>query len=1148
MTEANQKFYGNLVSTSPVVDYEMYDKYVDAIHHKIKADDVCNIGVIAPYGAGKSSLIKTYKDKYPKEKTITISLANFNASDKDIDSKGVSEANVKDIECAVERSILQQFLFHVKKSRVPDSRIQGINYNQRRFSLGFGFLLIAFIVLLSCTILEFLNKLPNSDGDNFYWYAGCCVLTAIVFVFWTVYYFRIEKIKVKDIEASFCDINKQSILNTFIDEILYFFHKTKVSIVIIEDLERFNNLNLFSKLREINFLINNSEIVKQKVTFIYAVNDSLFETEGDRSKFFDFILSLTPVLSVSNARDELKENIDKNCKDLQLPDVFINEITQFIQDKRVLNNIINDYIIYYNLVKIKKTPENLIKLFSLIAYKNLRPSDFAELQFGRGQLVEIFKEKNRKVTEKIEECDNEIKELTIAKTLATKLWINNFDSLKYLIKGIVLTHGRQSYYNYEYLDNIKTFKNIANDKHLVYDSRSLTKQQIESILGESLESIENKINNGEKEQIENINNKIAEKQKQKREFVNIDLQKLLVQDKEFSQTINDELIRFLLINGYIAEDYLDYILQVDNNVISSSDRAFIRRVLAKEEIEYNLKLDKPDVVVQEIEINRFEDRYVLNYDLLNYLFDSHAREYKKRKLLSYLSSGDEYSDKFIISYINDSVDGKNSIELLLTNLSERYNALTAKVLAAEDMSDGIKEKYIIKLLSICKINTIEKHNYNNVLSDYLANKIDVIDKIAKFVENEFIEVLLKLDCKLKQLRCSEEVHNIANKLALNSNFEINKENLSFIVFDLFGLNQEEYKYALFSAILSSGSEAVVAYCKANINAVVNIILSMDKCEEHQYAIENILKNNELLIDNKKRFIDKLNVKYLLVTGFQKEIVEYSIEKFSPEWENFRTLIGEYSVSKDVQEKYLKLNYSILSHKELTDRDLILYLCNQISYDNEDKLKMFEELSKSFKIALVPAEVKYDNVCAVLVKNDIIDPNDSNFNACRSRSKILSQMIIKNNELIKNIQINTVTSNVINSVLKDCTNGELLAKILQQLGDQFVPSATVQSEIVQLLNSCEHVVYPHAVFKAIIENNSIDISDKLKIITNYDSEVSKAELLNTVLLLDPKIQSLRNKDEITVYITEVSPLIRCLNNKGLIFLREYKNVAKIRRKI
>jgi len=723
-----------------------------------------------------------------------------------------------------------------------------------------------------------------------------------------------------------------------------------------------------------------------------------------------------------------------------LPDAFINEITQFIQDKRVLNNIINDYIIYYNLLKIDKTSQNLIKLFSLIAYKNLRPSDFAELQFGRGQLSEFFKEKSRKVEQKIEEFDNEIAELTIAKTQAAKLWINNFDSLKYLIKGIVLSYGSQSYYNYEYLDSIKTFKNISNDKYIFYNSHALTKQQIGSILGESLESIENKINNRNKEYIDNINNTINEKQKQKREFVNIDLQKLLVQDKEFSRTINDELIRFLLINGYIAEDYLDYILQVDNSVISSSDRAFIRRVLAKDEIEFSLKLDKPDVVVQEIEPNRFEDRYVLNYDLLNYFFDSNKDGDKKSRLLSYLSSGDEYSDKFIISYINDSVGGKNSIERLLTNLAEGYNELTAKVLAAEDMSDGIKEKYIIKLLNICAINTIEKHNYNNVLSDYFADKLDIIDKIAKFAPKKFVEISLKLDCKLKQLKCSEEVHNIATNLALNLNFEINKDNLSFLVFNLFGLNQEEYKNALFSAILSSGKEAVVAYCKANINAVVNTILSMDKCEEHQYAIENILKDNKLLIDDKKRFINKLNVKYLLVTGLQKEIVEYSIEKISPKWDNFRKLKGEYSISKDLQAKYLRLNYSILSHEELTDKDLILYLCNQIIYDNEDKLKVFEELSKSFKIALVPTEVKNDNVCAVLVKNDVIDANDSNFNACGARPKILLQMIVKNNELIKNIQKNKLTSNVINEVLKYCENGELVEKIIQQLGDEFVPQS------------------------------------------------------------------------------------------------------------
>lgn len=82
--ETNEKFYGKLVSTSPVVNHEAYDKYAEVLHNKIKDTDVYNIGVIAPYGAGKSSLIKTYQDKYPKEKTITISLANFNATDKDM--------------------------------------------------------------------------------------------------------------------------------------------------------------------------------------------------------------------------------------------------------------------------------------------------------------------------------------------------------------------------------------------------------------------------------------------------------------------------------------------------------------------------------------------------------------------------------------------------------------------------------------------------------------------------------------------------------------------------------------------------------------------------------------------------------------------------------------------------------------------------------------------------------------------------------------------------------------------------------------------------------------------------------------------------------------------------------------------------------
>ncbi|MCV5359604.1 pcar domain protein, partial [Escherichia coli] len=48
-----------------------------------------------------------------------------------------------------------------------------------------------------------------------------------------------------------------SLLNVYIDEIVYFFDSTKYDVVIFEDLDRFNNGRIFVKLREINQIINN---------------------------------------------------------------------------------------------------------------------------------------------------------------------------------------------------------------------------------------------------------------------------------------------------------------------------------------------------------------------------------------------------------------------------------------------------------------------------------------------------------------------------------------------------------------------------------------------------------------------------------------------------------------------------------------------------------------------------------------------------------------------------------------------------------------------------------------------------------------------------------------------------------------------------
>ncbi|EFH8703717.1 hypothetical protein GFZ72_24495, partial [Escherichia coli] len=92
-----------------------------------------------------------------------------------------------------------------------------------------------------------------------------------------------------------------SLLNVYIDEIVYFFDSTKYDVVIFEDLDRFNNGRIFVKLREINQIINNCLSDRKPVKFIYAVRDGIFNSAESRTKFFDFVMPVIPVMDNQNA-------------------------------------------------------------------------------------------------------------------------------------------------------------------------------------------------------------------------------------------------------------------------------------------------------------------------------------------------------------------------------------------------------------------------------------------------------------------------------------------------------------------------------------------------------------------------------------------------------------------------------------------------------------------------------------------------------------------------------------------------------------------------------------------------------------------------------------------------------------------------------
>ena len=327
---ANKEINDNLRTLSPTDDGKNIDTYLSSLEWALyNSKSIKNIAISGPYGSGKSTIIDTYIKKHKSNhKYLKISLATFkdfnvyrNDSSNNVNPK-LDEMDKKEIERLIELSLLQQLFYHEKDSKIPDSNFKKIRKRKSLNIAIYTLLTMIFIVSYTCSFQENIVSTFIKQLMPFYnfmekivhltpWLSIIFNIYITSFIFFCLYLIikgisRISKIKVSAQHAEIeigKDINK-SALNIHLDEILYFFEVSKYEVVFIEDLDRFGQSEIFIKLREINQLINNSNKIKQDVVFVYAIRDDVFMNK-DRTKFFDFIIPVVPVINYSNSGDIL---------------------------------------------------------------------------------------------------------------------------------------------------------------------------------------------------------------------------------------------------------------------------------------------------------------------------------------------------------------------------------------------------------------------------------------------------------------------------------------------------------------------------------------------------------------------------------------------------------------------------------------------------------------------------------------------------------------------------------------------------------------------------------------------------------------------------------------------------------------------------
>ncbi|WP_285425784.1 hypothetical protein [Pseudomonas sp. efr-133-TYG-103a] len=403
--------------TPVLIESAQFDRYERELRSALGNDEVLNIALTGGYGAGKSSVLKTFFDRHPEFQTAYVSLATFS---KDAPSPlpnseaDPSEASSKpahqpqnsdesktssDLISRIEETIVQQLLYAVPAARLPKTRLKRIVQTSGRsiaWRTGFwGVMLVVgarlyvptlkdvpaldpeWLLPTLMTIPGWLSVVLAGLGGVYLLYAGLKFLSM----------FSIDGLTLKGgkLEA----MHHGSVLHKNVDEIIYCFERSDIRVVVIEDLDRFGTQEVFFRLREINFTIRHSPQIKRPVHFIYAIRDELF-TVTDKTKFFDLIIPVIPVVNSENSREKLYElmkgrEVDGKVLGAELDPILVETVCYYIDEMRLIKNIVNEYDMIANLLCHSGLKLDQNKLFAIVVFRNLHPDEFAELSKRRGK-------------------------------------------------------------------------------------------------------------------------------------------------------------------------------------------------------------------------------------------------------------------------------------------------------------------------------------------------------------------------------------------------------------------------------------------------------------------------------------------------------------------------------------------------------------------------------------------------------------------------------------------------------------------------------------------------------------------------------------------------------------------------------------------
>lgn len=922
-----------------------------------------NIALTGVYGSGKSSVISTFldsdKNSVPK-KILRISLSNFEDEEPSLKDKYEND---------IEYKVFQHILYKSDINKTQCSRYKRLKIigdtSIQKLSIG----ILQFFL---CYIIAFEPKCLQIDSIYYGYHSlfglwanrinfiadlgACCWMFRLIYRFMPKLIHMLSGLSIQSFKAKDVEVNMEKpVFNQLLDEILYFFKAGEYNAVIFEDLDRIKNpSNLFLKFREINLLLNESEDFlsqNRKIIFIYAIKDDVFKDEI-RTKCFDYIVPVVPVVDSHNVSDYLIYKYsslftgDKQLDETSKRDLIA--IGSYITGMRELSNVINEYIVYKNTIRLDK--KSWQKLLAMTIFKNKFPTDYSDLHNKKGCLCNIFSQRSKfedllthddseqllkcvsdyeKVRKQIFGYRKQILDEWVKKEHVTAVIV---DEKEYNLDAVEKSDVLYSKFEDEEIDRVRydDGKNSGTKPYSYSFDVIKADIDVDNVYYETMDKLI--------ESRDDILSLMKERQRNINIIKNRKLQSLITAINNGKQTLKivreitgdirkdnnsiSEFLHSMIRNGYIAEDFSSYTSYSYPGTMSSEDSMFYNSVLQGLPTAYDMNVTNCKAIVDGLKIDHFNSKSILNFCILDYLLN--------------ITEDQLFLDRFVLtarsnpSFVAEYSKTEKADKRFFMRLFDQWNLCVRYIGNIEETEVRVimKELFFQYAPLTISLYQDERKKLNESYS-YLASNIDHFD----------INILLRFIKKYK-LKFDKLVEPIESSQVLYDNviagcyYVVNYGNLKVIYGDDF----DHKPYTL----ICQRDQNVKAFVSRNINQLVELF--SDKAnEEEKSALVELINNGSLDAELMKTYLGRQILvfdDFNLITDKRKPDI-LRLDKITPSWVNIEKYVNAKCDTKVLAE-FVERHVAELERQRASDENsevlLALFTDNDtLSYETYNRL-------------------------------------------------------------------------------------------------------------------------------------------------------------------------------------------------------------------